>query len=199
MYEKLKSELKQVIDLVESLPEKYREKCFELLVARFLSEQSKTGGHDERDRSGKADTTPKDKTGNGFTLPAKVRTFIKRHSITEEQLRNLVMVETGEVHFIHEPRNVKNATGQIQWALLLGLKAALLGGEMTVDPEDVRSICIEKGFYDKANFAANFKKPANKGLFNKLPKPQGEPSRLSTKGEEKLAEVVKVLATRGSA
>jgi hypothetical protein len=199
MYEKLKSELKQVVDLVESLPEKYREKCFELLVARLLSEQLKTDGQAERDQHGKTDTSIKNKTADSLSLPAKVRTFIKRYTLTEEQLRSLVIVEKGEVHFIHEPRNVKNAAGQIQWALLLGLKSALLGGEMTVDPEAVRSVCIEKGFYDKANFAATFKTPANKGLFNGLLKPQGETRKLTASGEEKLAEVLKELAKRGAA
>lgn len=196
MYEKLKSELKQIIELVESLPEKYRDKSFELLVSRFLSAQV-TGDKDLDPK--KPGSVPPGKPGHEFTVPAKVRAFIKRYAITDEQLRSIVMLDAGDVHFIHEPRNVKNATGQIQWALLLGFKSALLGSDMTVDPEAVRSICIEKGFYDKANFAAHFKTPANKALFNGLLKPQGELRKLTPKGEEKLAEILKELATRGAA
>jgi hypothetical protein len=74
------------------------------------------------------------------------------------------------------------------------LKSALLGGDMIVDPEGVRSICIEKGFYDKANFAANFKRVPNRPLFNGLLESQGEPRKLTAKGEKKLAEVLNALA-----
>lgn len=122
-----------------------------------------------------------------------MRAFLQRHSITEDQLRALALVENGDVHFIREPETTKVATGQIQWSLLLALKSALLGGEMSADPEAVRSICIEKGLYDKANFAANFKRSTGKVMFQKVPEPQGEAVKLSAEGEKKLAELVKSL------
>jgi hypothetical protein len=192
MYEKIKGELKQIVELVELLPERYRDKCFDLLLSSLLVGKEPSTSEKE-DPSKKADEsqTKKDK---GFTFPAKVKAFIRRYGIKEEQLERIAMVESGDVHFIHEPKDVKNATGQIHWALLLGLKSALLGGEMIVDPEGVRSICIEKGLYDKANFAANFKRAPNRSLFNGLLEPQGESRKLTSKGEEKLAEVLNALA-----
>lgn len=192
MYEKIKGDLKQIVELVESVPERYRDKCFDLLLSSLLSGQ-KPSAPEKEALSKTADET-QTKKDKGVTLPAKVKAFVRRYGITEEQLERIAMVESGDVHFIHEPKDVKNATGQIQWALLLGLKSALLGGDMVVDPESVRSICIEKGLYDKANFAATFKRAPNRSLFNGLLEPQGESRKLTAKGEEKLAEVLKTLA-----
>src|SRR5947199_5779966 len=192
MYEKLKKELKDIVDLVESVPERYRDRCFDLLFSQLLSGQAPPA--EDKDDASKKVQDKDTKSRNAVALPAKVRTFIRRYQISEEQLRSVVMVEDAEVHFVYEPKDVKVATGQIQWAVLLSLKSALLGGDMTVDPEDVRSICIEKGLYDKANFAAVFKRPPNSSLFNGLLEPQGGPKRLTTKGEERLAEVLKTLA-----
>ena len=192
MYEQIKGELKQIVELVESVPERYRDKCFDLLLSNLLSGQEPSK-REKEDPSKKADESQV-KKDKAFTFPAKVKAFVRRYGMKEEQLERIAMVELGDVHFIHEPKDVKNATGQIQWALLLGLKSALLGGDMVVDPEGVRSICIEKGLYDKANFAANFKRAPNRPLFNGLLEPQGESRKLTAKGEEKLAEVLKALA-----
>lgn len=192
MYEKIKGELKQIVELVESVPERYRDKCFDLLFSSLLSGQGSF--MPDNDDASKKVQESQPKSDTGFTLPAKVKAFVRRYGIKEEQLQRIAMVESGDVHFIHEPKDVKNATGQIQWALLLGLKSALLGGDMIVDPEGVRSICIEKGLYDKANFAANFKRDPTRSLFNGILEPQGESRKLTAKGEEKLADVLKALA-----
>ena len=50
-------------------------------------------------------------------------------------------------------------------------RAAQLGFEVprtliTTDPEDVRSVCQEKGYYDKGNFAGAFKTEKNVRLFS---------------------------------
>jgi hypothetical protein len=192
MYEKIKGELKQIVELVESVPERYRDKCFDLLLSSLLSGQEPSA-REKEDSSTKTDES-RAKKDREFNFPAKVKAFVRRYGIKEEQLERIAMVESGDVHFIHEPKDVKNATGQIQWALLLGLKSALLGGDMVVDPEGVRSICIEKGLYDKANFAATFKRAPNRSLFNGLLEPHGESQKLTAKGEEKLAELLKDLA-----
>lgn len=198
MYERLKSELKSIVDLVEAIPERYRERTFDLLLSHLLSAEPSGNRDDSGSMAKQSDLMKKDKTAT-LTLSAKVRAFMKRHSLSEEQLGEVVLIENGEVHFIREPKVEKNATAQIQWTLLLALKEALLNGELAVDPEAVRSVCIDKGFYDKANFAANFKTPSNKALFQKPPTPQGDPVRLSQQGEDQLAQIIKDLATKGAA
>lgn len=185
-FDDLKSELRDIVELVESLPDRYREISFEVLLNRLLS------------RVGDTDPEPEKNPVIGsaaaqFVIPAKVRAFLSRNSISDEELRALVLVDSEDLHFVREPQTTKLATGQIQWSLLLALKSAVLGGEMSVDPESVRSVCIEKGFYDRANFASNFKTATVRAMFQKTPEPQGEAVRLSSLGEKKLAELIKAL------
>lgn len=195
MFEKLKGQLEVITQLTDELPERYRDKCFELLLAKLLV--------DEATEPPRLQTPPPpdlyqdDGTTGGdsanFTIPAKLRAIMRRHNVEESQLRTLVMMEDSQVHFVREPSDVTNAKGQIQWSLLLALQSALLGGDLSVDPEAVRSVCQDKGYYDKANFAAVFKKGKNPTLFQTAPIPQGNPVRLSGKGEEELAALIKSL------
>lgn len=198
MYEELKAELKSIVELVESLPEKYQERSFDLLLSHLLSDRSKV-----KLGKGAGDITPlpappsppsddESRDNGDFVIPAKVRTLLRRYSVEEAQLRALVMMEGQEVHFVHEPRNVKVATGQIQWSLLLALQSALQGRDFLVDPEAVRSICQDKGFYDPKNFSNAFRN--NQTLFQRLPQPQGESVRLSSEGEEGLAALIRSLS-----
>jgi hypothetical protein len=197
MYEDLKTELQQIVELVETVPDRYKDRCFEMLLTSLLSEQ-------QSDQIGKEDKSPprdethdvtKDTGSKPPPTPAKVRAFMGRNNVSDDELRKLVLIEGGELHFIHEPEVSQNAVGQIQWALLLALKAALLGGEIEVDAEAVRSVCIEKGLYDKGNFATNFKKAKTAALFNSPPEPQGKAVRLSGPGEKRLAELIKNLVS----
>jgi hypothetical protein len=193
MYESLKKEVQEIVDLVETLPERYKDRCFEVLLSALMSES-----REDEDGDGSPSERSGEKPANGdknkkTPLTAKMRAFIKRQGVTEEQLRELAFVEDNEVVFIHEPEVTQNSKGQIQWALLLALKSGLLGGELEVDPEDVRSICIEKGFYDKANFAKNFKAPTTAALFQSTPEAQGKSVKLATPGEKRLADLIKSL------
>lgn len=194
MYEVLKEELQKVVELVESVPDRYKDRCFDLLLTALIAEHQDDDGLD-RDR---VDDERKDGDGDGEErrtpkqppIPAKVRAFIQRNGISEEDLRKLFLIEGEEFHFIQEPAVSQNATGQIQWSLLIALKNALLGGDLEVDAESVRSVCIEKGLYDKGNFAQNFKKVKTAALFQSPPEPQGSAVKLSTAGEKKLADIV---------
>ena len=106
----------------------------------------------------------------------------------------MVTQEDNEVHFLKEPGGTSIAQGQIAWALLLALKSALETNNFVVDPEDVRSICQDKGFYDKANFSAHFKKQNNAKLFKGQLEAQGEARALTTDGQTALASVIRTLA-----
>jgi hypothetical protein len=78
---------------------------------------------------------------------------------------------------------------------LLSLKSGILNNSLKVDPEEVRSMVQEKGFYDSANYATNFKKPKYAALFRAALEPQGESQSLSADGETALAELIKSLAS----
>lgn len=192
MYEVLKAELQNIVELVETLPDRYKDRCFDLLLTALISQQE--AGEEERpEQEGRRDVGDGDRRTKQAPLPAKVRAFIQRNAISEDELRKLFLIEGDEFHFIQEPAVSQNAAGQIQWSLLLALKNALLGGDLEVDAESVRSVCIEKGLYDKGNFASTFKKAKNAAYFQAPPEPQGSAVKLSGAGEKRLAELVKSL------
>jgi len=196
MYDRLKDELPRILELVEQVPEPLKQRCFEVLLSHLLrsieaaSPAAPSGQVQLTALAGPA-------VGSPPAIPGRVRAFMRRYRLDESQLQRVVMVENGEIHFILEPHEVPNALGQIQWALLLALRSALTGGAFDVDPEGVRSICIEKGYYDGPNFAAIFKRAANAKLFRGEMAPQGKASGLSDEGERRLAELIQTLAGQG--
>lgn len=119
---------------------------------------------------------------------------MQRTGVTDDELERVLMVEDGEVHFVREPSHGIVAKGQIEWALLLALKQAILENEFSADPEDVRSICQDKGYYDKKNFATNFKKATTASYFKNPLEPQGARQTLTPEGQTALGQLVKRLS-----
>ena len=126
-------------------------------------------------------------------IPAVLRAFMQRTGVTEDELNSIMLHDNGDIHFIHEPITANASQGQIDWSLLLALKKAVLSGEFSVDPEDVRSICKEKGYYKQDHFIGYFKK--NSGLFKGPMVPQGDPQSLTPDGQNTLAKLIKTLAS----
>jgi hypothetical protein len=91
---------------------------------------------------------------------------------------------------------MKIAKGQMSWALLLTLKNCILNNIMSVDSETVRSVCQEKGFYDKANFTANFKSQKYKKLFKGPLEPQGSAQVLTNEGQKELSALIQQLTSK---
>ena len=198
-YADLKDELSSIAELAASVPEPFRERCFELLLEHLLASLTpadKTGEASSQRDSTKA-RTPEDDSGADASIPtpSQIKVFMQKTGITATDLRTVLLVEDGEVHFIREPTTNKVARGQIEWALLLALSSGITSNAMVADPEAVRSICQEKGFYDAKNFSGNFRKPANAALFQGPLEAQGEAQRLTAEGQKELATIVKRLAS----
>lgn len=196
-YEKLKVELKEIAEVAASVPEPFREKCFEILLQHLLL------GSVSPPEAGASKVEDPSSTGESETLAttkipvqAQLRVFMQRTGVTLQQLERLVLVDGTDVHFVHEPAHGTVAKGQMEWALLLALKQAIQANEFSTDPEDVRSICQEKGFYDKANFAAIFKRQPYATYFKQPLQPQGSRQTLSTEGQTALAELIKALGQK---
>ncbi len=191
-YQKLKDEIKEIAAIAAEVPDPFREKCFELLLTNLIAVERRPAEGRSKDIQS---PPPADSTGDGGTLPkpSQIRVFMTKTGVTDDQLKKVVMFEDAQIRFIREPSPAKVAQGQIEWALLLALKNAFEKNEFTVDPEAVRSVCQEKGFYDAANFAKNFKIPKNAELFRSALEPQGEAQPLSNDGHIALARVIKSL------
>jgi hypothetical protein len=187
-YKRLQEEIKEIASIASSVPDKYREKCFEILLNRLLADTTKPPA------GAGAPPPPPPPSGTELHLQGQVLAFMRRKGIAKEQIETILMIEEGNIHFLKEPSHGKAARGQNEWALLLALKNGILNNTLKVDPEDVRSLVQEKGFYNAANFAANFKAPKYKDNFRKPLEPQGEAQALTPAGETALAELIKKLA-----
>lgn len=197
-YDTLKEEIKVIASIAGTVPEPFRHRCFELLLENLLAVSRPATSTVPPPVASVPRAEPVANASAPVTdalpTPAQVRVFIQKTGVTLQQLGAVVTVADGEVHFLREPAPGKIAQGQVQWALLLALKNGLSTNSFSVDPEAVRSICQDKGFYDKANFAKTFKQEGNAKLFKKLLEPQGEAQGLSSEGYDALGVLVKALA-----
>jgi len=196
-YEDLKQEIQEIAAIAQSVPEALRERCFEILLNNVLARETPHRPIDERKdkEKEKRDEDPdKNKRDPSHLSPrGEVKAFMRRRDVTQEQLESLVMIEDGEVHFIKEPSHREAKKGQNEWALLLALKNALLNNAFKADPEEVRSIAQEKGYYNAANFANYFKGDKYGTYFKEVLKSQGAAQPLAPEGEKALAELIKSL------
>ena len=202
-YQELKEEIKAIADIASSVPEGFRDKCFELLLTNLIDTTAKPSGNAKPPTSEKETTQElsprKSPTGEGASpipMKAQVRVVMRRGGVTQAELESILFYEGEEVHFVKEPHGVPNAQGQIEWALLLALKNAIENDSLSADPEAVRSVCQEKGFYDRGNFATIFKRSNNTGLFKEPLEPQGSPQPLTIEGQDALAKLIKRLAAQ---
>lgn len=197
IYENLKKEVNEIAEIAGKVPEQFREKCFEILLTHLLNSlphpAKAAAAHPNNPSPGTGTPTQTPQQGNSLTLPASLKAFMRRTGITQAEIEAVVMLEDGEFHFIKEPSHSNVSKGQNEWALLLALKNGVLSGNLSVDAEAVRSIVQEKGFYDRANFAANFKSAKYASWFKEALEAQGPSINLSAEGEKVLAALIKAL------
>lgn len=184
-YEKLKKEIKEISEIAASVPEAFKEKCFEILLNHVLSGE---GGKvspkkDEKEKEDKSETS-------NIEVPSHVKAFMRRREISQEQIDSLVMLDGEDLHFIKEPSHNEASRGQNDWALLLALKNGILNNSLKADPEDVRSLVQDKGYYNSKNFSTNFKKEKYAAHFKGAMEAQGSAQALSQDGEKALAELI---------
>jgi hypothetical protein len=191
----LRESIQEISEIASSVPEEFREKCFELLMNNLLQ-----GGNSSTTLS----SSPPMLTGMPIQLPASMgysgappmtpllAAFIKKIRLTNEQFAQIVGYLHGQVSFFREPAATKSAKAQIEWTLLLALKNVILKGGFLVDAEEVRLTCEEKGIFDRRNFYANFRRQAE--YFRAPPEPGGKAQPLSAKGITALGNLVRHLA-----
>jgi hypothetical protein len=196
-YKQLKSGIKEISEIASSVPEQFREKCFETLLNALLAgdKQPPQEHHDHTNGAAKQDGQSKNSSASStVTMNSQLRVLTRKTGLTEDELNKVVLVQDGEVNFIHEPHPTKVREGQLEWSLLIALKNAILKNALEADAEDIRSKCIDAGFYDRNNFAATFKSPKFKAYFKGTLKAQGNAVALSPRGQEALGDLIRRLA-----
>jgi hypothetical protein len=179
MLEQFKKQLHEITKLVELCPDRYKEKCFEILLQHLLLlEEAKLAPVRIPKPS---DTGLFEKLSPAFTR------FIETHGLNEA-ISNVFQIDDGRCEIIVRGIETrKKATGQVRLGLLLGIKNLILNGSPNVTYEELRQLCIDHSVYDSANFAAIMKK--NRDLFLT----EANNWKLTKPGENKAAELIKEL------
>ncbi len=174
-YKKLESEFKSIIDLVEKLPEKYREKTYGVLLTKLLDEKT-----DNVQSEGER--------GPSLIIPVEVKGLLKKHAISEKSLEKIFFIENRQVVPIYELPTDRKATSQIQLSLLIALENSLneRSGKLEFSIENIRLGCKDRKCFDPKNFNVNFKN--NKNFFGTLDDP--EHVILSKDGKDELAKTI---------
>lgn len=183
--ERLRVPIQDIIAFANTLDERYREQCFEVLLNFYLHKNTvSTPATTEVVSVPKPDsvTTPP-------ALPLPIRAFLNQNEIPVDTVGKLFLRENGEVVPTYKIKEPKKATAQIQLAMLSAFRNALINPATMFEfsIKDVRELCKEHDVYDKANFTANFR---NKGdLFKDLTSDE-EHVKLTPDGKTELAETI---------
>jgi hypothetical protein len=210
----LKAELKEIVELVELVPEPLKLTCFEMLFKELLNktrtpveaEPHKLKGkkaeqanatddeHDPLAAEKKLDQQVSSQSDiNLSEIHLKSKKFLERHQITAEQLNNLFYKEGEKFKPLFENfKTTKMSEMQIRIALLQAFQASLDDGEFVTTVEAVREECKARKAYDLANFTTIFKTNSTLFDFGTWSKDVVD-LRLSEEGRKQLAVVAKAM------
>src|SRR6266571_5385673 len=190
-YEKLAKEAAKIAETIiaEKVPDKFQEKCFEILFQSFIAGRSPSQAPPEADKAAaKDEASPKPSAE--FVVPIDVRAFLQQNNVPEESLPKLFLMQGTDVRPTYKIKTTKKAKAQIQIALLTALENALRGGKFEFDTENIRQRCKDLRCYDSPNFVSIFK--ANTALFKSLA--DVVHVELSPDGRAELAEAITAIA-----
>lgn len=201
-FERLKRGMAKIVEIAQTVPEPFRERCFDALLNALLNEGDARppapppppAQPTPAAAAAEPPAPPAGTQSGALPLKGQMRVFMTRTSISEATLDKVVSFVDGEIHFIRDPKPANLATGQIEWSLLFALKNAIENNAFTVDGNQMRQTLDEKGFLDAKNFWAIFGR--NEKLFAKA-LTSGDPRQvLSADGQAELAKLIELLAAR---
>lgn len=160
-YEKFRKPIQDIINLTNTIDERYREKCFEVLLNYYLSNSTEMKINSSMQEN--KNNAPKTQD-----YPLDLKTFLEQNTISQEVVNKLFLREKGEVRPIYKITEKRKASAQIQIALLTAFENALVtpNGAFEFSIKTVRQRCINYNVYDGNDFMFNFRNRA--GLFNSL-------------------------------
>lgn len=185
-YEKFRKPIQDIINLTNTIDERYREKCFEVLLNHYLSnsiEKKNSSSMQEK----------KNNAPEAQDLPIDLKTFLQQNMITEEIVNKLFLREKGEARPLYKITEKRKPIAQIQIALLTAFENALVTPKATFEfsIKTVRQRCMDYNVYDGNDFMFNFRNKA--GLFNSLYS-ENEVVKLSPIGKTELANVMTTIS-----
>lgn len=179
MFETAKQHLNDVIEIADKCPEKYQEKCFEVLLESLVSGKS---------------ITPVTEAVPGVTSPQEIpitaSNFFSQNNIAQEQWERIFHFDGNVCNVIVQDLKERPVSGkQIKLALLLGIKNQFETRTPSISKDELINMCKHYATYDSGNFSVHMKKQKNLFL------PKGNKSwELTRPGYKKAAQVIKELA-----
>jgi len=172
--------IRQLMSLVEELPEPYRAATYGVLLNHLLISQEVTS-----EREVTAPRPDIQSTAAPFSVPIGVRAFFQQYGIDEGVLQKLFLIQGTQIVSIYTITTRVKAKAQIQVALLKALENALITQMFSFQQKDVREKLDELRLYDSTNFSSNFRSKST--LFKNL---DSEEVELSGDGKSELAGVI---------
>lgn len=209
-FDKLKTEIKEIIEIVMSCPENLQEKCFEILLTNLLKPESK---NIKKDNPTVTETTqvetkkdePKDEgndTGDSKEIDSeislkdfhiKTKRFFEAKGITIEHLNKLYYKDNDKLLPLYEELGTnKISETQIRIALLTAFENSFSNGDFEFSKTTVRERCKLLKSWDTNNASNNYRN--NKDFFDDID--SDDSIKLSTLGKDELAKVLKELAAK---
>lgn len=213
MYQKLKAEIKEIIEIVNQCPEGLQEKCFELLLENFINsnvdtkiEKVQTKGNannkctnenmkvnNEEELFDKTD----DEEISLKDFHIKIRKFLETNGIGIDVINSLYYKENNKLMPLYDSLcSTKMAECQIRLALLTAFENSFsnANGEMVFNGEVVRQRCQDMKCYDTTNFSSIFKKSSS--LFDNWNEKYDKTAEysLSLEAKKELAKIILDLA-----
>jgi len=178
-------ELQKIVEIANSVPEEFRQKCFELLLNHELQMKQPITIQTPPIQTGTL-PPPTSPSRKSFILPIDVKAFLGQYGLDESLIWEYFLIEGEEIRPIYQLQETRKARAQIQHALLMTLENAIKTGHFQVDIEALRSRCNYHKCYDLPNFTKNIKDKSN--LFKSIANDQ--PLSLSPEGKTELADLL---------
>lgn len=178
--------LQKIVELANSVPQEFRQKCFELLLANALQgKQPDVQSLPPENKEPEAQVKPQ----QPFVLPIDVRAFLSQYGLSESILWKFFIRDGNDIRPTYQLKVTQKGTAQIQHALMQTLENAIINGQFQVEIEALRTRCIEQKCYDQTNFKKHIKNNAK--FFKSVNNDQ--PLSLSPDGKSELAELLEQL------
>ena len=212
MYQQLKTEIKEIIDIVSQCPEALQEKCFEVLLENYLSlytdskpnnKQSMSTLENEDVKSlesienGKFQTMESDEDIAVKDFHIKIQKFLSSNRIGNDIINKLYYKENDKILPLYETlKSTKMSECQIRLALLTAFENSYNygNGELYFNGEEIRQRCNDMKCYDSRNFSRIYKNYSN--LFDNWEEKYEKMTDyiLSVDGKKELAKILMDLA-----
>ncbi|MBO5468747.1 MAG: hypothetical protein J6A03_03225 [Lachnospiraceae bacterium] len=206
MYLELKEEIKNIIEVVQQCPEKFQERCFEILLNQYITDyrgekpeikQQQIVEESKNIDVGYTEESIQTDEIKQTDFHIKVQKFMSTNGISISDINNLYYKENDKLMPLYETLgSTKMSECQMRIALLTAFENSFSdpNGDMTFNGEVVRQRCQAMKCYDMPNFSTNFKK--NSSFIDNFNDKYDKNANysLSIEGKKELAKIISELA-----